>query len=170
MRESKESDYLSAVQALIRGEKLYTVSSRYGIHHYKLQLLRKRYEERGLPGLLEPRGLRRYNLEDRLSIIRDIEQNHISLLKASLKYDIAHTELYKLLKAYRSKGEEGIATKRDMARKKRQTSKEYLDELEELRRRNEYLEAENALLKKVIALVEERESRLRAIGRKSSKN
>ena len=150
MRESKESDYLSAVQALIRGEKLYTVSSRYGIHHYKLQLLRKRYEERGLTGLLE--------------------QNHISLLKASLKYDIAHTELYKLLKAYRSKGEEGIATKRDMARKKRQTSKEYLDELEELRRRNEYLEAENALLKKVKALVEERESRLRAIGRKSSKN
>lgn len=56
-----------------------------------------------------------------------------------------------------------------MARKKRQTSKEYLDELEELRRRNEYLEAENALLKSE-ALVEERESRLRAIGRKSSKN
>lgn len=74
------------------------------------------------------------------------------------------------MKAYRSKGEEGIATKRDMARKKHQTSKEYLDELEELRRRNEYLEAENALLKKVKALVEERESRLRAIGRKSSKN
>ena len=82
----------------------------------------------------------------------------------------SHTELYQLLKAYRSKGEEGIATKRDMERKKRQTSKEYLDELEELRQRNEYLEAENALLKKVKALVEERESRLRAIGRKSSKN
>ena len=57
-----------------------------------------------------------------------------------------------------------------MERKKRQTSKEHLDELEELRQRNEYLEAENALLKKVKALVEERESRLRAIGRKSSKN
>ena len=170
MRESKESDYLSAVQALIRGEKLHVVSSRYGIHHYRLQLLRKRYEERGLPGLLEPGGLRRYNLEDRLSMLRDIEQNHIPLLKASLKYDIAHIELYQLLKAYRSKGEEGIATKRDMERKKRQTSKEYLDELEELRQRNEYLEAENALLKKVKALVEERESRLRAIGRKSSKN
>ena len=118
MRESKESDYLSAVQALIRGEKLHVVSSRYGIHHYRLQLLRKRYEERGLPGLLEPGGLRRYNLEDRLSMLRDIEQNHIPLPKASLKYDIAHTELYQLLKAYRSKGEEGIATKRDMERRK----------------------------------------------------
>lgn len=170
MRESKESDYLSAVQELIRGEKVHVVSSKYGIHHYRLKLLRKRYEERGLPGLLESSGLRRYNLEERLSILRDIEQNHISLLKASLKYDIAHTALYQLLNAYRSKGEEGIATKRDMARKKRQTSKEYLDELEELRRRNEYLEAENALLKKVKALVEERESRLRAIGRKSSMN
>lgn len=51
MRESKESDYLSAVQELIRGEKVHVVSSKYGIHHYRLKLLRKRYEERGLPGL-----------------------------------------------------------------------------------------------------------------------
>ena len=84
MRESKESDYMSAVQALIRGEKLYTVSSRYGIYHYKLQLLRKRYENRGLPGLLEPGGLRRYNLEDHLSILRDIEQNHIPFHRVHL--------------------------------------------------------------------------------------
>ena len=85
MRKSKESDYLPAVQALIRGEKVYAVSSIYGIHHYRLRLLRKRYEARGLPGLLEPSGLKRYNLEERLSIVKDIEQNHLSLLKASLK-------------------------------------------------------------------------------------
>jgi len=170
MVKSRKCYYLSAVQALIRGENVYKVSSRYGIHHFKLQLLRKRYEERGLPGLLESRGLRCYNLEERISIVKDIEQNHISLLEASLKYDVGYSTLLYILKSYRSKGEEGIATKRDMARKKRQTSKEYLDELEELRQRNEYLEAENALLKKVKALVEERESRLRALGRKSSKN
>ena len=45
-----------------------------------------------------------------------------------------------------------------------------MDELEKLRKRNEYLEAENALLKKVKALVEEREARLRAIGQKPSKD
>ena len=47
---------------------------------------------------------------------------------------------------------------------------EELDELEQLRRRNEWLETENALLKKVRALVEEKEARLRATGQKPSKN
>ena len=47
---------------------------------------------------------------------------------------------------------------------------EELDELEQLRLRNEWLEAENALLKKVKALVEAREARQREIGQKPSKN
>ncbi len=54
--------------------------------------------------------------------------------------------------------------------KKKAYTEEQLDELKMLRRRNEYLEAENALLKKVKALVEEREARLRAIGQKPSKD
>ncbi len=53
-----------------------------------------------------------------------------------------------------------------MAKKK----KESLTELEELRARNEYLEAENALLKKVKALVEARDARLRETGQKPSTN
>jgi hypothetical protein len=55
-------------------------------------------------------------------------------------------------------------------KKKRQRTESELDELEMLRKRNEYLEAENALLKKVKALVEEREARLREIGQKPSKD
>ena len=45
-----------------------------------------------------------------------------------------------------------------------------MTELELLRYENERLRAEVALLKKVRALVEEREARLRATGRKPSKN
>ncbi len=72
-------------------------------------------------------------------------------------------------KSYMENGPEGLISKKiQMAKKKR--TKEELDELEMLRKRNEYLEAENALLKKVRALVEEREARLRAIGQKPSKN
>ena len=43
-------------------------------------------------------------------------------------------------------------------------------ELERLRRENQELKTELALLKKVKALVEEREARLRAIGRGQSEN
>ena len=50
-------------------------------------------------------------------------------------------------------------------KKKRQLTETELDELEMLRKRNEYLEAENALLKKVKALVEERIAREQGNGR-----
>ena len=51
--------------------------------------------------------------------------------------------------------------------------KKKLEEMTELERalyENERLRAENALLKKVKALIEEREAQLRNIGRKPSKN
>ena len=63
-----------------------------------------------------------------------------------------------------------IAEEKLKAKEKRLQEKADLTELEKLRRRNAYLEAENALLKKVKALVEEKEARLRAIGQKPSKD
>ena len=57
-----------------------------------------------------------------------------------------------------------------MARKKREYTPEELDELAELRRRNEWLEAENAMLKKAKALVEAKMAQQLANGQESSKN
>ena len=54
-----------------------------------------------------------------------------------------------------------------MAKRKKEAS---LSELEELRTRVEYLEAENALLKKVKALVEARDAHLKGTGQKPSTN
>ena len=60
--------------------------------------------------------------------------------------------------------------KTGMVRTKRIPKEEYEKENERLRKENERLRLENLLLKKVRALVEEREARNRAIGRKPSKN
>ena len=60
--------------------------------------------------------------------------------------------------------------KTGMVRTKRLPKEEYEKENERLRKENERLRLENLLLKKVRALVEEREARNRAIGRKPSKN
>ena len=57
--------------------------------------------------------------------------------------------------------------RKGMGRPKKQ---EPQTELERLRYENEYLRAEVALLKKVRALVEEREKRLHETGRKPSKH
>ena len=89
----------------------------------------------------------------------------------SQKYHIGQLS-YHPIKAYHQFGESGLARKgtSNGMKKKRQRTEAEMDELEMLRKRNEYLEAENALLKKVKALVEEREARLRAIGQKPSKD
>lgn len=54
--------------------------------------------------------------------------------------------------------------------KRRQTTAAEDSDLDLMRKRNEYLEAENALLKKVKVLGEERETHQRANGRKPSRN
>ena len=76
------------------------------------------------------------------------------------------------MKRYQEYGVAGLQRRNSAKsmRKKRQRTEAEMDELEILRKRNEYLEAENALLKKVKALVEEREARLREIGRKPSRD
>jgi transposase-like protein len=113
--------------------------------------------------------LRRRTYEEKLLIMRELVENGVSLKTVSIKFDICVRTLKRWREKYIEKGPEGLVSQRDSMPKKRRTAAE-LDELEILRKRNEYLEAENALLKKVKALVEEREARLRAIGRGPSKN
>ena len=57
-----------------------------------------------------------------------------------------------------------------MTRKKRQPKGDLEKEYDRLLKENERLKAENLLLKKVKALVEEREARNRAIGLAPSRN
>ncbi len=104
----------------------------------------------------------------------DIENNGISLVQASLKYGVSANRLSVWLRTAREQGIEALSiTKKrgrppGMGRPKKVQKPE--TELERLRREVQELKTEVALLKKVKALVEEREARLRAIGRGQSKN
>ena len=104
----------------------------------------------------------------------DIENNGVSLVQASIKYGVSANRLSIWLKTYRQGGIAALSiTKKrgrppGMGRPKKVQKPE--TELERLRRENQELKTEVALLKKVKALVEERESRLRAIGRGQSEN
>ena len=111
-----------------------------------------------------------YEEETKANAIRDYLEKGLSLMAVSLKYDVPHQTVLRWKDAYEREGFNGLKDNRKRLKKKRERTQAELDELEVLRRRNEYLEAENALLKKVKALVEEREARLRAIGQKPSKD
>ena len=93
--------------------------------------------------------------------------------RVSAKYHVAQCTISKWARIYREGGYEALRDIKPQGRPKnmgRPKKQEPQTELERLRYENEYLRAEVALLKKVRALVEEREKRLHEIGRKPSKH
>ena len=89
----------------------------------------------------------------------------------SSKHGISSSTLVSWLSKFNKGGKDALASKQPSPREqsksimKRLPKEECEKEIERLRKENERLRAENLLLKKVKALVEERESRNRRIGR-----
>ena len=152
------------------------IEQEFGIDRKLLGYLWARYQSEGQSGLLQ-KQYARIDCLLRLQIIRDIEENHLTLVEASLKYNMSANRIYIWQRIAKTQGYDalsvvkprGRSAKNDMGRPRKKKPEE-MTELELLQLRVKELEAENALLKKVKALVEEREARLREIGRKPSKN
>ena len=175
--------YVQAMRLMDEGKSIRYVERHLRIGRRTVWLIRQRYLSGGELALLQPDQQKQTTFERKVEIVRSIEENGLSLHVASLKYDMQERTLRRWMSAYQTSGEAGLMRKRPPVNKtaakaeeklkekeKKRQEKADLAELERLRKRNEYLEAENALLKKVKALVEEREARLRAIGRGPSKN
>ena len=152
------------------------IHTHYGIDDTLLGHLWTRYQSEGSLGLLKKRNVKA-DYAFKLQVVRDIEENHLTLVEASLKYNVSSSQIHVWQKISRTQGYDALAItrprgrppKNDMGRPRKKKPEE-MTELERLRYENECLRAENALLKKVKALVEAREARLKEIGRKPSKN
>ena len=170
------AERLKYMHMLENGYSREHIHRHYGISSELLGYLWSRYKSEGANGLLKKQNVRA-DYKFKLQVIRDIEENHLPLVDASLKYNVSNTQLYQWRKIAKTQGYDALAitrprgrpSKNDMGRPRKKKPEE-MTELERLRYENECLRAENALLKKVKALVEEREARLREIGRKPSKN
>ena len=173
----KKHDYealLKYMRMLEDGYSINYICKMFGIGKGRLKSLWLLYQQHGTSVLrrkpyTQPIG------EIKQQIVLDVEKNHLTLVQASLKYGVSATRLSVWLKMFREHGVDAllITKKRGrppgMGRPRKKTFEE-MTELERLREEVEYLRTENALLKKVKALVEEREARLHEIGQKPSKN
>ena len=168
MKNNKYPIKVAAIRKIESGQSKNSICKELGVCLRSLELWYAQYLSGGELALLKDNSGHRRSFEEKIAVIKEVQDNGLSLPDASRKYLVPEYTITRWLIAYREKGEDGLMQK-SMAKKKAHTQ-EQLDELEILRRRNEYLEAENALLKKVKALVEEREARLRATGRKPSKD
>ena len=152
------------------------IHTHYGIDDALLGHLWTRYQSEGPSGLLKKQNIKADHAL-KVQVLRDIEENHLTLVEASLKYNVSAGRISVWQKIARTQGYDALAIirprgrppKNDMGRPRKKKPEE-MTELERLRYENECLRAENALLKKVKALVEAREARLKEIGRKPSKN
>ena len=164
---------LKYMHMLEDGYSIKHIEDNYGICNTRLSKLWLLYQKEGTK-VLHRQAYTRSNGELRRKVVLDIENNGISLVQASIKYGVSASRLSVWLRTAREQGIDALLITRKrgcpkgMGRPKKVQKPE--TELERLRREVQELKTENALLKKVKALVEEREARLRAIGRGQSEN
>ena len=170
------AERLKYMHMLEEGYSLNYIHTQYGINKELLGYLWARYKSEGPSGLKKKKNIKA-DLKFKVQVLHDIRENHLTLVEASLKYNVSTAQIYSWRKIVRTKDYKALAeikprgrpSKNDMGRPRKKKPEE-MTELELLRYENECLKAENALLKKVKALVEERDARLRGTGRKPSKN
>ena len=131
---------------LDEGHSVNYIQKQLRVDRKTILLARQRYLSGGELALLVPESQPHLSIERKLEIVREVEQKQLSLSEVAHKHLVSSYSLRRWIKAYHQFGEAGLA------------------------RKGSSNGAENALLKKVKALVEEREARLRAIGQKPSKD
>ena len=169
-----KASYSLKIQAVLMresGKSINSICRELGIRYTSLILWLSLYKSGGEAALSDAVPVPQKSVEEKISIVEDILNNNLSLNGAVVKYTLCRTCLKTWIKAYKAYGPSGLERKRKpMSKKKREYTPEEVDELTELRRRNEWLEAENAMLKKAKALVEAKRAQQRANGQESSKN
>ena len=175
-KKRKKHDHaalLKYMHMLDDGYSFYYIHLNYGICVRQLKVLRAKYLLEGASALHRQKNIKA-DFALKKQIVLDLEKNHITLHAASLKYGASAAQIKVWLKLYRQEGLPALGQikKRSIPPcmgRPRKNSKP-LTELERLQKENQELKTEIALLKKVRALVEERNARLREIGRGPSKN
>jgi transposase len=154
---------LQCVEAVIKGKRsAFDVANENGIVRGNLRLWIKRYELYGKTGL-QKKVYQPYDISFKLKVLKSIERENLSLRIACARFNIpSMSTIIDWQRAYESEGVQGLNNKPKgpppkmkppIKRKARKSSKPLTRE-EELLKENEYLRAENALLKKLQALVQ----------------
>jgi len=165
MGKRKKYDYefrLQCVIASLRGENsVEGIAKEKGIHPSNLQLWLKFYDAYGEAGL-KARPTRHYDLSFKLAVLKAIKKEHLSLREACARFNIASDSvIINWRRAYESEGKSSLRPKskgrppmmKQPIKRKKKAPNRPLTREEELLKENEYLKAENELLKKLQALV-----------------
>lgn len=151
---------IEAIQELLEGKPLKAVARELGISPRDLRNWRYRYEAGGYDQLLNTR--QHYTAAFKLKAIAYRRENGLSYPQAAADLHIPHEgTLYIWEKIYQEQGADGLSDTRKgrppTMPKQDKKPQQSMSREQELEAEIEYLKMENAYLKKLKALVEERE-------------
>lgn len=166
MYKRNKYDYafrLRCVETVLKGKhSVRSLAKARGIEYSNLRLWIGFYEQYGKAGL-KPKVKRHYDTSFKLEVLSAIDKELLSLRSACVRFNIpSESVIISWQKAYQLNGQSGLIpkakgrpkmTKPPIKRKPRKSAKPLTRE-EELLLENEYLKAENELLKKLQALVQ----------------
>lgn len=138
------------MQMLEDGISFSHIHKNYGINEARLKVLWSRYQKEGISGLQKQLNINAdYALKHK--IVLDIEENHLTLHEASLKYGASPQRIGVWLKVMRTEGVDALSKCKSVVDRHIWEDRKNIkpqSELERLRKENEELRLEVALLKK----------------------
>ncbi len=154
---------LQCVEAVLHGKgSVKSIAKENGIEHSNLRLWLGFYETYGEQGL-ESKTRQHYDPCFKLTVLNTIDEELLSLRAACVRFNIpSESVIISWRNAYESKGKSGLIAKpkgrppkmKLSIKRKAKKSAQPLTREEELLIENEYLRAENELLKKLQALAQ----------------
>lgn len=164
---------LIVVKRYLSGEGATSLEREYGIDHHSIVMYANRYRRFGEDGL-KPQAPKITPLKVKIKACKEYLEHSLSLPELADKYGVDRQTIRIWAKMYQQNNIEALRDKRNdkhpqepMYKSKDEIANQ---KIKELQNRLKDLEAENALLKKVKALVEKREAQLQGTGSKPSKN
>ena len=169
MKYSYEEKLRFAKLVVECGCSVHSVSQSSGITWKQVRSWATLYETYGAEGL--EHKIRTYSGEFKLHVLRYMRENKLSLFATSLKFGIPDKSVLAYWeRIYSVQGESGLFRERGFKKKTMKDKKAKTDSVAALQAELQLLRAENDYLKKLQALVWERQLREKENGYKSSKN
>ena len=151
---------LEAIKAVEAGESIASVSRRYQMSPRVIRNSLRLYQEHGEEGLTS--HTYNWTAEQKYQVLEYMHEKHISCAETGIQFGIGGSStVWQWEQRYLENGIEGLEDKKKGSKPRTPKPKPPKTREEELLEENLYLRAENEYLKKLNALVAEREKRER---------
>jgi transposase len=160
MKRYSKEEKLDAIRAVEAGDSILSVAKRYGISKSVLHWSLQNYQEHGEEGV-SSKG-QSWSQDQKIETVKYMLENHLSYSRIGILFGVSDKTIKEWEHRYLEKGIEGLKNKKKSRKPRVQKPKPPKTRLEELEEENLNLRIENEYLKKLNALVAEREKRERA--------